>query len=228
MQPSPDHHSIQPPSVTIAQAYNAAHDLLGRHAQRGEKVAFMDAASGEQITYRALEDQAHRFANALRGAGFAPESRIMLAMLDTPQWPVVFLGCILAGVVPVAVNTLLTTADFDFMLRDSRAQGLVVSKALLPAFEPLLGHIDTLRTVIVDGGDDVDGDVDDSESNRSLAQLIRAQAATKTIASTSADDICFWLYSSGSTGAPKGTVHLHSHLIQTARSEEHTSELQSQ
>jgi benzoate-CoA ligase len=213
MQSSRADHSVQPPQVTIPQAYNAAHDLLSRHAGRGQKVAFIDAASGEQLTYRDLEDQAHYFANALRSAGFAPESRIVIAMLDTPRWPVVFLGCILAGVVPVAVNTLLTTADFDFMLRDSRGQGLVVSKALLPAFEPLLGHIDTLRTVIVDG-EDLDNE--SSESNRSLAQMIRAQTATKKIANTCADDVCFWLYSSGSTGAPKGTVHLHSHLIQTA------------
>ena len=216
MQPSRADPSIQSPSVPVTPAYNAAHDLLARHAGRADKAAFIDASSGEQLSYGALEDQAHRFANALRGLGFAPESRIVVAMLDTPQWPVVFLGCILAGVVPVAVNTLLTTADFDFMLRDSRAQGLVVSKALLPAFEPLLGHIHTLRTVIVDGGGDVNVDVDDSESNLSLARVIHAQAATKTIAPTCADDICFWLYSSGSTGAPKGTVHLHSHLIQTA------------
>ena len=216
MQPSRDYPSIQAPSVTTPAAYNAAHDLLSRHGERADKPAFVDALSGSQLTYGELEDQAHRFANALRSLGFAPESRVLLAMLDTPQWPVVFLGCILAGVVPVAVNTLLTTADFEFMLRDSRAQGLVVSKALLPAFEPLLGHIDTLRSVIVDGGGDDEVDVEDSKSNRSLAQVIHAQAATKIIASTSADDICFWLYSSGSTGAPKGTVHLHSHLIQTA------------
>ena len=212
MQPSRADHSTQPPSVAIPQAYNAAHDLFSRHATRGQKIAFIDAASGDQITFRELEDQAHQFANALRSLGFAPESRVLLAMLDTPQWPVVFLGCILAGVVPVAVNTLLTTADFGFMLRDSRAQGLVVSKALLPTFEPLLGQIDTLDTVIVDGGDDID----DSGLNRSLTQIIRAQSATKKIACTCADDICFWLYSSGSTGVPKGTVHLHSHLIQTA------------
>ena len=216
MQSSHADHSIQPPSVTIPQVYNAAHDLLARHSGRADKAAFIDASSGEQLSYGELENQAHQFANALRSLGFAPESRIVVAMLDTPRWPVVFLGCILAGVVPVAVNTLLTTADFDFMLRDSRAQGLVVSKALLPAFEPLLGQIDTLRSVIVDGGGDLAGDVVVSQSNLSLAQVIRAQAATKIIAPTSADDICFWLYSSGSTGAPKGTVHLHSHLIQTA------------
>ena len=209
MHPSLADHSSRPPLVTVPQAFNAAHDLLARNARRPDKAAFVDAATGAALTYGELEDQAHRVANALRGAGFAPESRVVVAMLDTPQWPVVFLGCILAGVVPVAVNTLLTTADFEYMLRDSRAQGLVVSQALLPAFEPLLGHIDTLRTVIVDGADV-------SAPNRPLAHMIRAQTATKSIAKTSADDICFWLYSSGSTGAPKGTVHLHSHLIQTA------------
>lgn len=213
MQLSSADHGSSPPLVTIPRDYNAAHDLLARNAQRAGKIAFIDAVSGEQLSYGELADQAHRFANALRAQGFVPESRILLAMLDTPQWPVVFLGCILAGVVPVAVNTLLTTQDFEFMLRDSRTQGLVVSSALLPAFEPLLGKVETLKTVIVAGIEDFPAN---SSSNQTLAALIRAQPATKTIAATCADDACFWLYSSGSTGTPKGTVHLHSHLIQTA------------
>jgi benzoate-CoA ligase len=209
MQTSSADHSASPPLVNIPRDYNAAHDLLARNAARANKVAFIDALSGEQLTYGELTEQSHRFANALRAQGFAPESRMLLAMLDTPQWPVAFLGCILAGVVPVAANTLLTTQDFEFMLRDSRAQGLVVSHALLPSFEPLIGQIATLKTVIVAG-------TEDSSSYPALASMLRVQAATKTIANTCADDACFWLYSSGSTGTPKGTVHLHSHLIQTA------------
>jgi acyl-CoA synthetase (AMP-forming)/AMP-acid ligase II len=110
--------------------HSAAHDLLARNVSRAAKVAYIDAASGAQLTYGELAEQSHRFANALRGHGFVPESRMLLAMLDTLEWPVVFLGCILAGVVPVAANTLLTAKDFDFMLRDSRAHGLVVSAAL--------------------------------------------------------------------------------------------------
>ena len=209
MQLSSADHTVSPPRVNIPRDYNAAHDLLSRNAARPEKLAFIDATSGEQLRYGDLARQAHTFANALRARGFAPESRVMLAMLDTPDWPVVFLGCILAGVVPVAVNTLLTSADFEFMLRDSRARGLVVSSALLPAFEPLLGHIGTLQTVIVAGASD-------SAPYTTLAQFTQGQAATENIASTCADDACFWLYSSGSTGTPKGTVHLHSHLVQTA------------
>jgi benzoate-CoA ligase len=130
----------------------------------------------------------------------------MVAMLDTIEWPVVFLGCILAGVVPVAANTLLTTPDFEFMLRDSRAQALFVSRPLLPAFEPLVGAVATLQHVFVAGG----------EGDRSVAALVAAGSDRHEVASTSADEACFWLYSSGSTGTPKGTVHLHSHLIQTA------------
>ena len=212
MQLSCANHTVSPPLVDIPRDYNAAHDLLARNVQRAAKVAFIDATSGEQITYGELSTQAHRFANALRTFGFAPESRVLIAMLDTPEWPVVFLGCILAGVVPVAANTLLTSADFDYMLRDSRAQGLVVSHTLLPAFDGLLdtnNPAGPLKNVIVAG-------VENCASNACLRQLLRGPAAIETVANTHADDICFWLYSSGSTGAPKGTVHLHSHLMQTA------------
>jgi benzoate-CoA ligase len=209
MQLSRADHTASPPRVDIPRAYNAAHDLLARNAQRPGKVAFIDAVTGSQLTFGELADQAHRFAGVLKAQGFAPESRVMLAMLDTPEWPVAFLGCILAGVVPVAANTLLTTQDLEFMLRDSRAQGLIVSGALLGTLEPLFGKLDTLRTVIVSG-------TGDSAGKPTLAQLIRAQPAIENVADTCSDDACFWLYSSGSTGTPKGTVHLHSHLIQTA------------
>ncbi|TWO69931.1 benzoate-CoA ligase family protein [Caenimonas sedimenti] len=199
-------HSATPPRVEIPRDYNAAHDLLQRNAARSQKAAFIDAASGEQLTYGQLAEQAHRFANALRARGFQPESRVLLAMLDTLEWPVVFLGCMLAGVVPVAANTLLTTRDFEFMLRDSRAQALFVSKPLLPTFEPLVGKISTLKQMFIAAGD----------GEHSVASLIASGGNDQQVASTCSDDACFWLYSSGSTGTPKGTVHLHSHLIQTA------------
>jgi benzoate-CoA ligase len=199
-------HRTSPPQVEIPRDYNAAHDLLARNASRSEKVAFIDAATGIQLTYGELTDQAHRFANALRARGIGAETRVMLAMHDTLEWPVVFLGCILAGAIPIAANTLLTAKDFEFMLRDSRAHALFVSKALLPVFEPLLGTIGTLKTTFVAGGG----------SHDSVAALIKEGDTAFHVASTSSDEACFWLYSSGSTGTPKGTVHLHSHLIQTA------------
>ena len=210
MQLSHADHRATPPRVTIPRDYNAAHDLLERNASRPAKVAFIDAVSGAQLTYGELAEQSHRFANALRTQGFAPESRVLLAVLDTLEWPVVFLGCILAGVVPVAANTLLTARDFDFMLRDSRAQGLIVSQPLWPAFEGIVAAIGSLKTVIVA---DAQATADDKPT---VAALVQAAPAIRKVTETCSDDACFWLYSSGSTGTPKGTVHLHSHLLQTA------------
>ena len=199
-------HSTSPPRVEIPRDYNAAHDLLARNASRSRKVAFVDAGTGAQLTYGELAVQAQRLANALRAQGYAPETRVLVAMLDTLEWPVVFLGCILAGVVPVAANTLLPTKDFEYMLRDSRARALFVSKPLLPVFEPLVGRISTLRQMFVAGDD----------GPQSVQALVASGSDTHDVAGTCSDDACFWLYSSGSTGAPKGTVHLHSHLVQTA------------
>lgn len=199
-------HSTSPPRVEIPRDYNAAHDLLRRNAARPDKVAYVDAASGARLTYRELEEQSRRLADALRRRGFAPETRVMVAMLDTLEWPVVFLGCILAGVVPIAANTLLTTRDFEFMLRDSRAQALFVSQPLLPTFEPLVGQLSTLKHLFVAGG----------SGDNSVAHLLASGQQSEEVAGTCSDDACFWLYSSGSTGTPKGTVHLHSHLVQTA------------
>lgn len=199
-------HSTRPPRVEIPREYNAAHDLLARNASRAAKPAFIDASTGAALTYGELTQQAHRFANALRARGFQPESRVLMAMLDTPEWPVVFLGCILAGVVPIAANTLLTAPDFEFMLRDSRAQALFVSKPLVATFDGIVGKLPSLKAVIVAGGEGPD----------SVAGMVAAGSDQQEVAATCSDDPCFWLYSSGSTGTPKGTVHLHSHLVQTA------------
>ena len=198
-----------PPHISIPKRYNAALELLARNAAWPDKAAYVDSATGQTLRYGELNAQAHRFAHALIDQGFEPEQRVLLCMLDTLAWPVAFLGSILAGVVPIAVNTLLTTQDFDYMLRDSRAKGLLVSDALLPSFQPLLGQISTLKTVIVAGGEG-------SHPHLNFAKLVAQAADTAIVPTTQSDDACFWLYSSGSTGSPKGTVHLHSHLIQTA------------
>ena len=173
-------HSTTPPRVEIPRDYNAAHDLLQRNAARPDKIAYIDAATGAQLTYGELAEQAHRFANALRTRGIAPETRVMIAMLDTLEWPVVFLGSILAGVVPIAANTLLTTKDFDFMLRDSRAQVLFVSRPLLPTFEPLIGKISTLQHMVIAG----------ETGEGSVAQLVASGRPDAQVAGTSCDDAC--------------------------------------
>ena len=184
----------------IPREYNAAADLVGRHlaAGRGAKVAYIDDTG--QCTYAELAERVDRFGNHLLSLGLRMEDRVLVAMHDSIDWPVAFLGAIKAGIVPIAVNTLLTPKDYEYMLSDSRAKALLVSPALLPQFEPFLKKLPFLKHVLVSPWNDV---------------LSRA-APTLQAAPTTRDDPCFWLYSSGSTGMPKGTVHVHSSMCLTA------------
>ena len=201
-------HSASPPVVRIPRDYNAAHDLIERNlkAGRGAKIAYIDDAG--RYTYSELAERVNRAASALVSLGLGMESRIMVALLDTIEFPSVFLGAIKAGIVPVAANTLLTTNDYRFMLEDSRARALVVSEALLPVFAPILESLPALEHVIVSGAT--------AHGHRRLADLMADAPGNFEPAPTTCDDVCFWLYSSGSTGTPKGTVHIQSSLVYTA------------
>ena len=188
--------------------YNAAADLLGRNikAGRGAKTAVIDATGHH--TYADIDAASSRFAGALDAAGVAMEQRVVLALLDSVDFPICFLGAIKAGVIPVPVNTRLTEDDMAFILADSRAAALVVSEPLLSLFE---GHLDShpfLKTVIVSGAD--------GGGHGLLADRLAAAKPAAHVAPTRADDMCFWLYTSGTTGRPKGAVHLHTDLIETA------------
>ena len=188
--------------------YNAAVDLVERNlaAGRGAKVAYIDDAG--EYTFAQLAERVNRFGSGLQVLGLEMEQRVLIAMLDGIDWPVAFLGSIKAGIIPVGVNTLLTTKDYEYMLSDSRAKALIVSEALLPQFAPLLGKLPFLKHIIVSGKD--------AHGNLLFEEILKKGKASLSPAPTTRDDACFWLYSSGSTGMPKGTVHVHSSMAVTA------------
>ncbi len=209
-------HSVSPPRIRIPRNYNAAHDLIERNLQagRGERIAYIDERGS--YTYAELARRVNRFASSLAELGVRREERVLVCLLDTIDWPVAFLGAIKAGVVPVAINTLLRPQDFEYMARDSRAVALFVSQSLLPSFEEWVGSVPTLRNVVVSAAPQAPDAAIRGKSMRDFDELLAGGSDTFEPAATVADESCFWLYSSGSTGSPKGTVHVHSSLIETA------------
>ena len=198
-----------PPVVMVPRSYNVAVDFVDRRVDEGfaGKVAFID--DNRQLTYGELQSGVNRFGNALRGLGLQAEQRVLMLQLDSVDFPVVFFGAIKAGMVAVPVNTLLTTDDYDYMLRDSRARALVVSAELLAVVAPILDGLPDLQHVIVTGDGDTGG-------HRAMSDVLAGAELELAAAETSADDVAFWLYSSGSTGRPKGAPHLQSDMINTA------------
>ncbi len=194
--------------MTQLDVYNAAAELIDRNVDSGlgDRPAFIDP--DRSMTYAELARASRQMANALNRLGIKREARIGVLMLDTVDWPVVFLGAIQAGIIPVAFNTLLNAPQYDYMLRDSRAEALFVSAQLLPAVEPVLDRLPALKQVIVSGGD--------SGGRQELASLLAAEDDQFATVATVADEEAFWLYSSGSTGDPKGVRHVHASMMYTA------------
>jgi acyl-CoA synthetase (AMP-forming)/AMP-acid ligase II len=135
----------------IPRAYNFADDILERNlkAGRANKPVYVDPRGA--WTYGQLAERVGRFGCVLRSLGIRREERVLLALLDTIDWPTAFLGAIKAGIVPIPVNTLMTEDDYRFVLTDSRAKALVVSEALYPKFANLIGAAPELMHVIVSG-----------------------------------------------------------------------------
>jgi len=183
--------------------FNIADHLLQANAGRAAKAAFVDDQG--TLTYADLADRVRRMAAGLRGLGIRREERVLLLMQDTTDWPVCFLGAIYGGLVPVAVNTLLTADDYAYMLEHSRAQAVLVSGALLPALTAAMVKSDhEVQKVIV-----ARPVAPLHPAEIELEAFLQAQSPLARVAGTNADDPAFWLYSSGSTGRPKGTVHSH-------------------
>lgn len=188
---------------------NAALFFVDRHASSSykDKPAFIESATGRTISYAELSVETDKVADLFGRHDIRREDRVAMLVLDQIDFPIAFWGSLKAGVVPVALNTLLSTDIYEFILNDSRARALIVSEELLPTVAPLIDKVATLERVFVVG----DGVPDTGVSFRT--ELANSNARKPIVVSP--DECAFWLYSSGSTGQPKGVRHVHRNLKAT-------------
>jgi acyl-coenzyme A synthetase/AMP-(fatty) acid ligase len=196
-----------PPVVTVPDQFNIADYLVDRHLREGHGGRIAVLFGDESVTYAQVVNRSNRLGNGLRSLGVRREERVLLLLLDTPAFVYSFFGAQKIGAVPIPTNTLLKSQDYRYMLNDSRARVVVVSAALLPQLSAIpRDDLPYLEHVVVDGvtTDDLVG----------FNQLLDFPAELET-EPTSKDDAAFWLYSSGTTGFPKGAVHLHHDILHT-------------
>lgn len=193
----------------MPELFNAADDLIMPNlaAGRGEKTALIDHRGG--LTYAELSDRINRIAGAFADLNIASGERVLLCLLDTRDFPTVFLGAIKAGVVPVPLNTLLTADDFAWILDNSEAKAVFVTGELAERWVDIAADRPAVKFI-----------TSEAETGSNLGQdieaLIDSAIPLSAPAPTRPYDIAFWLYTSGSTGRPKGAMHMHASIRLTA------------
>lgn len=197
----------------FTQPFNFAQHLFDLNQLRGDKNAYTDDQG--TLSYAQLQEQARRLAHGLLAAGIHREERVLLVMHDMREWVVSFLGAMYAGVVPVAVNTLLTAADYAYMLEHCRAQAIVTNGALVAVVQQALEQAQhEVNHIWVARPDEAPQGL--PPAFEPLQPWLQQQTPLAHAARTMGDDPGFWLYSSGSTGKPKGAVHTHANPYWTA------------
>jgi benzoate-CoA ligase len=192
-------------SESLPPQFNVATWFVDRNVDEGRGSAPAFHCEGRTLTYADVQELANRTGNALRELGIGMEDRVLVLCLDTPEFLGAFWGAIKIGAVPIPTNTLLRTQDYAYFLDDSRAKAAIVSAPLLAEAGPALASARWLKHVLVAGGA--------SGAHLAFEDRVGKASARLEAAPTFRDEPAFWLYSSGSTGFPKGAVHLHHDMV---------------
>ncbi len=192
------------PELIFPPSFNVADILIDRHVGegRGDKPAIVTL--NETVTYRALAENVNRYGNALRGLGLVPGDRVLMIVKDAPEFIFTFWGCVKSGFVPIALNTMLTSDDYTFIINDSKAKLLVYSLDYRDRVEPAVAACPSLGKALPA-----------REEAGSLDELSGAASTELATFAATEDSECLWLYSSGTTGRPKGVVHVHRDIAAT-------------
>ena len=196
------------PYVVVPDSFNVATAFLDRHITegRGAKVAIY--SEGATYSYAYIAELANRVGNGLLDLGVDLEQRVALLLLDSPQFAAAFFGTIKIGSVVVPMNTVLRPEDYVYLLNDSRARALFIHASIWQTIQHVRPQLTYLRHVIVVGLNEPE-----TSTLHDFEKFVGGASPSLEAAKTHKDDSALWLYSSGSTGFPKGCVHLQHDMV---------------
>lgn len=194
--------------VGFPEKFNAAEHFVDQNIVKGRGAKTAIYHEDSKITYQEVYENVNRTGNALLSLGLGLEDRIMLLLFDCPEFVYSFFGAMKIGAIPIPTNTMLKAGDYRYLLNDSRAKAIIVSRDLLSCITEVTEELLYLKHIIVVG--------EPCQDTLNFEAFIKSQSPELSAVTTTADDPAFWLYSSGTTGFPKGAVHLHHDMVYCA------------
>jgi benzoate-CoA ligase family protein len=191
--------------VELPDIYNAATTFVDENIAVGRGARTAIYYQDQTFTYQDVYENVNRTGNALKELGVEIEHRVLLVLPDSPEFAFSFFGAIKMGAVPIPTNPWMAAKDYEYLINDSRARLVIAHESVLPEIEKIWDRTRFLKQVIVVGNA--------RAKALSYESLIDKASAKLDAEATSKDDVCFWAYTSGSTGAPKGAVHLQHDMI---------------
>jgi benzoate-CoA ligase family protein len=196
-------HGAEPPALEFAPVFNVAVPFIDRHLEEGRGGRPAIRTVSESVTYTELAERVNRCGNVFGSLRLEAGARVLMMVKDCPEFIYLFFGAIKSGVIPVPVNTMLREDDYRFLIDDCRCAVLIYS----PEFTEIMA-------VALDRAAHKPAHILDTDR---LPELMAAQPNSLAAAQAAPTDDCFWLYSSGSTGNPKGVVHGHRAMVCTGQ-----------
>lgn len=191
--------------IAFPTSFNAATYFVDRNVREGRGVKTAVECGDRRVSYRQLLERTNQSGNVLRHLEVRPGERVVLILSDGPEFLYCFFGAIKIGAVAVPINPQLKAAEYEYLLNDSQARVVIVSDALVPQLQSIPhGHLKYLREIVVVG--------ERFQPHLSFHELVAGASPDLEAQPTGQDDAAFWLYSSGSTGPPKGCIHRHRNM----------------
>src|SRR5437867_4004515 len=187
---------------------NIAAEILCRGDDAGVALRFRSDGERIDVGYAELRQRVRQMAAAFERLGIQEEQRVLVVLPDCPEYVYAFLGAIWAGAVPVLVTSFLRPADYLPFVRETRARAVITSEAVAEVLEPEM-RLGRLAPAVLTVGPGRSG---------SLWREIEGEPASKEPFAAHPDDPAFWLYSSGTTGRPKGVVHVQRSILHAVES----------
>jgi len=190
----------------IPEKYNIGYDCVDKHTKTNKKnkiALYWEDFEGntEKFTYNDMKCLTNKFGNALKNIGFKKGDRFLIRLPNTPQFHISFLGGVKIGAIPIPSSVMFRAHEIEYRIKDSNSKAVITTSRFVKEVDEIKNNCKSLEHIII-----TDEAYDDKLS---FDDLIRDSSTNLEIEKTSKKDMAFFCYTSGTTGNPKGAVHLH-------------------